>query len=163
MSSRKVPATSTIVIRITKTCGLKPFWQTTSWTGASHPIFIWTRNQSLFMPITRISHRLISTRRISRSAYRQTLPWRKITCTGYRPAGNERSTRFPQSRCLTWIIRFRSWASNCEWHRKQKAASYFMRYRSETKPAVQLFASGVRWTLKPEISADVPGQMPLPD
>ena len=23
---RKVPATSTIVIRITKTCGLKPFW-----------------------------------------------------------------------------------------------------------------------------------------
>ena len=26
MSSRKVPATSTIVIRITKTCGLKPFW-----------------------------------------------------------------------------------------------------------------------------------------
>lgn len=30
--------------------------------------------QSLFMPITRISRRLISTRRISRSAYRQTLP-----------------------------------------------------------------------------------------
>ena len=28
--------------------------------------------------------------------------------------------------------------------RKQKAASYSMRYRSETKPAVQLFASGVR-------------------
>ena len=54
------------------------------------------------MPITRTQSQVQFT-------YPENIPVRispdasltKDTCTGYRPAGNERSTRFPQSRCLT--------------------------------------------------------------